>query len=97
MIIQDAAGQVLSIGDHVVFTSRLGQSPKNLECEEIIGFTQRGYVEVKNWRGKKTIQSSTSDLIKIPAEIAASFGTGRNTVEPVPSKSSSKSAKKVTI
>lgn len=89
MIIQDTAGQVLSIGDHVVFGTR-SKSSNRLMMGKISGFTPKGYVRLES----KTIQSSTSDLLKIPAEVAKNFYKGTNTLDAIPA---TKEKSKITV
>jgi len=92
MTIQDSAGQELSIGDHVVYGSR-SKTTNSLEKGIITGFTQAGYVTLSGWR-TRTIQSSTTNLIKIPADVAKNWGQGVNTLD---AKTATKGKSKITV
>lgn len=85
MEIYDKAGQLLAIGDDIVFASPYGMS---LRCAKVTGFTPTGQVKT-NDSIRKRVECS-GDVLKITKE-QAQTSTNRNVLDDSATKKSKKS------
>ena len=85
MEIYDKAGQLLAIGDNIIFASPYGTS---LRCSKVTGFTPTGQVKTNDVIRKRV--ESSDDVLKITKE-QAQTSTKPNVLDNSTTKKSGKS------